>query len=324
MDNILFDIFLTSFINGLIHPTSETLMLTLHTDEYVPDRTMTVYDPITTHEIEHNNGYSRGGKSVTNIAMTSSQEEFAFTANNVVWLGATFSARYAILWCLADETYVPIACYDFGETVTGDGSRFAIEWPAGVLMTISTEMLSLTAYDLWLEAGYTGTIEDFMQFLVGPQGIQGVQGISVHNLLSGLEGGTYPNYYHSDQAINIASSPAFAGLTVSGLTASRAIVTGAGGIIQASSVTSTEVQHLSGVTSGIQGQINEIASRHTSTPFTLQTSVNVTHNFGAYPIVQVMNESGDLITPQGIRHNTINDFTVTFGIASSGTIVSSL
>lgn len=318
MDNILFDIFLTSFINGLIHPTSETLMLTLHTDEYVPDRTMTVYDPITTHEIEHNNGYSRGGKSVTNIAMTSSQEEFAFTANNVVWLGATFSARYAILWRLADETYVPIACYDFGETVTGDGSRFAIEWPGGVLMSISTEMLSLTAYDLWLEAGYTGTIEDFMQFLAGSGGI------SVHNLLSGLEGGTYPNYYHSDQAINIASSPAFAGLTVSGLTASRAIVTGAGGIIQASSVTSAEVQHLSGVTSGIQGQINEIASRHTSTPFTSQTSVNVTHNFGAYPIVQVMNESGDLITPQGIKHNTINDFTVTFGIASSGTIVSSL
>lgn len=318
MDNILFDIFLTSFINGLIHPTSETLMLTLHTDEYVPDRTMTVYDPITTHEIEHNNGYSRGGKSVTNIAMTSSQEEFAFTANNVVWLGATFSARYAILWRLADETYVPIACYDFGETVTGDGSRFAIEWPGGVLMSISTEMLSLTAYDLWLEAGYTGTIEDFMQFLAGSGGI------SVHNLLSGLEGGTYPNYYHSDQAINIASSPAFAGLTVSGLTASRAIVTGAGGIIQASSVTSAEIQHLSGVTSGIQGQINEIASRHTSTPFTLQTSVNVTHNFGAYPIVQVMNESGDLITPQGIKHNTINDFTVTFGIASSGTIVSLL
>lgn len=81
-----------------------------------------------------------------------------------------------------------------------------------------------------------------------------------HNDTSGKEGGG-AHYYHSDQGINVADSPTFANLTDSGLTASRAVVTSTGGKLISSTVTSTELGYVSGVTSAIQTQINNIIEK---------------------------------------------------------------
>lgn len=61
-----------------------------------------------------------------------------------------------------------------------------------------------------------------------------------------------------------------------------------------------------------------------STSFTAQTSVNVVHNFGTYPIVQVLDNTGAVIIPLTTTNNTINDFTVTFTGSTSGTILASV
>lgn len=45
-----------------------------------------------------------------------------------------------------------------------------------------------------------------------------VMGINRHNYFTDIQGGDGTNYYHSDQEINITSSPSFAGLTVATLT----------------------------------------------------------------------------------------------------------
>ena len=63
-----------------------------------------------------------------------------------------------------------------------------------------------------------------------------------------------------DQAVKAASSPTWAGATISGLTASRALQTNASKALESSAVTSTELGYVSGVTSGIQAQINAKAS----------------------------------------------------------------
>lgn len=60
------------------------------------------------------------------------------------------------------------------------------------------------------------------------------------------------------------------------------------------------------------------------TTFSGQTSVTVTHGFGSYPIVQVMNDVGAVIVPQSIVNNSINDFTVTFTVPTSGSIMSTI
>ena len=57
-----------------------------------------------------------------------------------------------------------------------------------------------------------------------------------------------------------AASPTFTGTITTPLTASRALVTGASSELAASSVTATELGYVSGVTSGIQAQINGLSA----------------------------------------------------------------
>lgn len=58
--------------------------------------------------------------------------------------------------------------------------------------------------------------------------------------------------------------------------------------------------------------------------FTAQTSVNVIHNFGTYPVVQVILDTGAQLMPKTNTHNTVNDFTVTFNALTTGTIIASV
>lgn len=58
------------------------------------------------------------------------------------------------------------------------------------------------------------------------------------------------------QNIHTAASPTFAGLTVSGVTASRAVVTSGASALLASATTATELGYVNGVTSAIQTQLD--------------------------------------------------------------------
>lgn len=59
-----------------------------------------------------------------------------------------------------------------------------------------------------------------------------------------------------------------------------------------------------------------------NTSFTNQTSVNVVHNKGYFPLVQVMNDVGEVFQPLSIVHDSNNDFTCTFSTTTSGIIIS--
>lgn len=59
-------------------------------------------------------------------------------------------------------------------------------------------------------------------------------------------------------------------------------------------------------------------------PFTTTTTINVTHNFNAYPVVQVIDDSETLLIPLSVVHNTTNDLTVTLAVATSGNVICSI
>lgn len=61
-----------------------------------------------------------------------------------------------------------------------------------------------------------------------------------------------------------------------------------------------------------------------TTPFTGQTSVTVTHNFAAYPAVQIIDGTGAVIIPLTIVHASTNAFTVTFTSSTTGNIISTI
>jgi len=58
--------------------------------------------------------------------------------------------------------------------------------------------------------------------------------------------------------------------------------------------------------------------------FTTVTSVVVTHNLGAYPVVDIIDSGLAVIIPLGIVHSSVNAFTATFTASTTGTIIATL
>ena len=100
---------------------------------------------------------------------------------------------------------------------------------------------------------------------------------------------------------------------------------------------STTVRHgflpvLSGVsTQFLNGQGNfaipsglSITNSYSLTSFSGQTSVSVTHNFGTYPVVQVIDNTGAVLVPLTTINNTVNDFTVTFASSTTGSLIATV
>jgi hypothetical protein len=67
-----------------------------------------------------------------------------------------------------------------------------------------------------------------------------------------------------------------------------------------------------------------IANAYVSQSFTDAISASVGHNFGAYPIVQVIDISGAVFIPSSIIHNSVNSFVVNFSTTSSGNILATV
>jgi len=58
--------------------------------------------------------------------------------------------------------------------------------------------------------------------------------------------------------------------------------------------------------------------------FTSQTSVVVTHNLGAYPVVDILDSGLAVIIPLNIIHSSVNAFTVTFTTSTTGRVIATL
>lgn len=65
-------------------------------------------------------------------------------------------------------------------------------------------------------------------------------------------------------------------------------------------------------------------SSYSLTTFTDELAVNVIHNFGSYPNIQIIDNAGSVLIPFSIVNNTINDFTVTFDELTSGSIIATI
>lgn len=114
--------------------------------------------------------------------------------------------------------------------------------------------------------------------------------------------------------------------TVATYTANRAMQTGAGGALEASTVTSTELGYVSGVTSAIQTQLNE-RGRNLSANWDPGdgTTKTITHGFGTRKVaVEVLNAADDYasIEVETVKRPTDNTVVLTSSVApSSGWIV---
>lgn len=67
-----------------------------------------------------------------------------------------------------------------------------------------------------------------------------------------------------------------------------------------------------------------VINSYKSQSFTAVSSVSVVHNFGAKPVVDVLDTMGNKFIPWKVNHDTNNTFSVQFSVATSGVILATV
>jgi hypothetical protein len=64
-----------------------------------------------------------------------------------------------------------------------------------------------------------------------------------------------------------------------------------------------------------------VPSSYLTQTFVSQTTVTVNHNFGSYPVVQIIDNTGEVLVPKTITNTSLLSLTITFDVAKSGTVI---
>lgn len=96
---------------------------------------------ITKTEVANGNGYTTGGATLANVAVTTvTTNDAKFDADDAVWTasGGAITASYGILYNDTDASDPPVAFIDFGGSESaGDGTDFKIVWNANGIFTFT-------------------------------------------------------------------------------------------------------------------------------------------------------------------------------------------
>lgn len=96
---------------------------------------------ITYTEVANGNGYTTGGATLSNVAVTTvTTNDAKFDADDVTWTasGGAITASYAILYNSTDANSPPVALIDFGGSESaGDGTDFKIIWNSNGIFTFT-------------------------------------------------------------------------------------------------------------------------------------------------------------------------------------------
>jgi hypothetical protein len=92
-------------------------------------------------EVANGNGYTTGGATLANVAVTTvTTNDAKFDADDVTWTasGGAITASFAILYNDTDADDPPVAFIDFdGEESAGDTTDFKIVWNASGIVTFT-------------------------------------------------------------------------------------------------------------------------------------------------------------------------------------------
>lgn len=122
--------FKLSLLNGAQNFTSGVYKIALYTAlaDLGPDTTMYT----TVGELPLAGGYVPGGRTLTNVVPSSSNEVAFISFLNVTWTPASFTARGALIY--NSTTGVAVAVLDFGSDKTCNNT-FTVTFPAATATT---------------------------------------------------------------------------------------------------------------------------------------------------------------------------------------------
>lgn len=202
-----------------------------------------------------------------------------------------------------------------GQVLTADSTALTgLKW-AAVTGTGTVTLVSVVSAN-----GFTGTVatDTTTPAITLATSVTGVL-LGNGTAISGV---TIPS--DATKFLNGAATPAFAlvkdsDLSTSDITTNNAS-TSKHGFLQKLPGGTTTFLRSDGAFATPSGTVNSYLAQ----AFTTQTSILVTHSFGAYPVVDVIDNTGAVVIPLSITHSSINAFTVVFTSSTTGTIMASV
>lgn len=132
------------FINALatktVNLSSDSLKVMLVTSSYTPNQGADTFASTPQANEITGTGYTAGGAALTSVALSDTSNVFTLSAANTSWAGATFTARYAIVYDSQPGSMAtdPLIGYvDFGSNQSPAGVTFQIAWSSGQVLQIT-------------------------------------------------------------------------------------------------------------------------------------------------------------------------------------------
>lgn len=133
---------LLKVMNGNIDLDTDTLKIMLCTSTYVPNQDTHVFRSDVTNEVGASGSYASGGGTIANKALSydSASNEIRFVWDDLVFTGATITARVAVLYkarggaATADELIA--YCVESGD-VTSTASNFTVDVPTTSVLKVT-------------------------------------------------------------------------------------------------------------------------------------------------------------------------------------------
>lgn len=138
MADIVYNSFVEYLGDGTIDMDDHTFKLMLLSDSYTPAATHSVLADVSGYEIS-GTGYTAGGLTLS-ATWNRSAGTVTFDATDAQWTGATFSARYGVIYddSVASPVVKPLMkLFDFGEVKSPSSGTFTIQFNASGILTLA-------------------------------------------------------------------------------------------------------------------------------------------------------------------------------------------
>lgn len=132
MASLIYNNAKTLLLQGELDFDVDTVYAMLVTDSYTPNPDTHVNRDDVTNEVASGNGYTTGGKEVTNLVVSqdNTDDEAVVDGDDVTWTSSTITARAAVLYKVVGSaaTDLLIAYVDFGEDKISSDGDYEIQW----------------------------------------------------------------------------------------------------------------------------------------------------------------------------------------------------
>jgi hypothetical protein len=136
MADTIFNSFLEYVGDGTMDMDNDTFKAALVEDSYTIDATDTQWSEISANEVS-GTGYTAGGKALTNVSWSQTAGTLTFDADDVSWTGASFTARYMVVYNDTASNDELVCLFDFGSNQTVTASTFTYSFNASGIFTIA-------------------------------------------------------------------------------------------------------------------------------------------------------------------------------------------